>query len=150
MSPTDPPAGPRFEKRARIRFGHCDPAGIVFYPQYFVLFNGLLEDWFTEALGFPYAELIERRRIGTPTVKIESTFTAVSRLGDEVVLGLAVLRLGRASFTLGLDCRGVDEPIGSSRVQVRQVIVTTDLDTHRAVEMAFDVRAAVARFFDAR
>ena len=26
-----------------IRFHHCDPAGIVFYPQYFVLFNELVE-----------------------------------------------------------------------------------------------------------
>ena len=45
----------RFERRRRIRFGQCDPAGIVFYPQYFVLFNALVEDWVSDALGSPYA-----------------------------------------------------------------------------------------------
>ena len=33
-----------FECDKLIRFHHCDPAGIVFYPQYFVLFNELVED----------------------------------------------------------------------------------------------------------
>ena len=26
-----------------VQFGDCDPAGIVFFPQYMVMFNGLLE-----------------------------------------------------------------------------------------------------------
>ena len=55
---------PRFERRLRIRFSHCDPAGIVFYPQYFVLFVGLIEDWVTEGLGISYAELLGARRVG--------------------------------------------------------------------------------------
>ena len=31
-------------RERRIRFSDCDPAGIVFYPQYFVMFNGLVEE----------------------------------------------------------------------------------------------------------
>jgi 4-hydroxybenzoyl-CoA thioesterase len=34
-----------FARERIIRFSDCDPAGIVFYPQYFVMFNGLVEDW---------------------------------------------------------------------------------------------------------
>ena len=41
----------RFEQTLRVRFGHCGPAGIVFYPQILVLFNALVEDWVDEALG---------------------------------------------------------------------------------------------------
>jgi 4-hydroxybenzoyl-CoA thioesterase len=40
-----------FVRDKRVRFQHCDPAGIVFYPQYFVMIHELMEDWFTEALG---------------------------------------------------------------------------------------------------
>jgi 4-hydroxybenzoyl-CoA thioesterase len=32
------------------------------------------------------------------------------------------------------------------RVQVRNVIVTTDLDTHRAIALPDDLRAAATRF----
>ncbi len=38
----DTPTKPAVFSRERlIRFSDCDPAGIVFYPQYFVMFNGL-------------------------------------------------------------------------------------------------------------
>jgi 4-hydroxybenzoyl-CoA thioesterase len=140
--------GRRFEKDIRIRFSHCDPAGIVFYPQYFVLFNGLVEDWVSEALGIPYAELIATRRVGMPTVKIESKFMAISRMGDDVRFGLQVDQLGTRSLTLRLECRGAGDPAGSPRVQVRNVIVTTDLDSHRSIDIPADLRAAIARFAD--
>lgn len=44
-----------FESTKLVRFQHCDPAGIVFYPQYFVLFHELIEDWFNEGLRVNYA-----------------------------------------------------------------------------------------------
>jgi hypothetical protein len=36
-----------------------DPAGIVFYPQYFILFHELLEDWFNRGLEVDYADFSE-------------------------------------------------------------------------------------------
>ena len=93
-----------FEVPRRIRFSDCDPAGIVFYPQYFVMFNGLLEDWVDGPLGIGFAELVSRRRIGLPTVRLEADFRAVSRFGDDVLLSLAVERLGGKSLTLDLRC----------------------------------------------
>jgi 4-hydroxybenzoyl-CoA thioesterase len=131
-----------FERPLRIRFAHCDPAGIVFFPQYLVMINNLVEDWVTEALGVPYAELLGRRRTGMPTVSLQCEFTAVSRMGDDVMLGLTVERLGTRSITLQLGCRQGDE----QRMVVRQVLVFTSLDTHRAVDIPADLRAAISRF----
>lgn len=34
--------GDTFYSERLVRFSYCDPAGIVFYPQYFIMFNGLL------------------------------------------------------------------------------------------------------------
>ena len=58
-----------FELPVRIRFAHCDPAGIVYFPQYLVMTNALVEDWFTERLAIDYAHMIETRRVGLPIVK---------------------------------------------------------------------------------
>ena len=95
-----PATGPRYERRQRIHFSHCDPAGLVFFPQYYVLFNDLIEDWVTDGLGISYAQLLGSRRIGLPTVNIQSDFRAVSRMGDDVSLGVRIERLGTRSFTL--------------------------------------------------
>jgi len=130
----------RFERPLRIRFGQCDPAGIVYFPQYLVMLNGLLEDWFTDGLGVSYAELLGPRRVGTPTVRLEVDFKAISRPGDEVVLGLQVNRLGRSSLVVDVDCRAGDE----LRLAARKVLVFTSLDTHKPIAAPDDVRRAIS------
>ena len=131
-----------FRRERLIRFSDCDPAGIVFYPQYFVMLNGLVEDWVNDELGVGYRALIVERRIGLPTVRLEVDFLAVSRLGDSVTLALQVERLGSRSIALALQCTGAD---GSLRMRMRQVLVTTSLDTHRAIDIPSDLRAAIER-----
>jgi len=141
------PAAPGEFRRPRlIRFSDCDPAGIVFYPQYFVMLNGLVEDWVSEGLGISYHALVGDRRIGLPTVRLEADFRAVSRMGDLVTLSLAVERLGTSSLTLLLRCF---DAAGQTRMEVRQVLVTTSLESHRAVDVPADLRAAILRSADA-
>ena len=130
-----------FERDVLIRFSHCDPAGIVFFPQYLVMLNNLVEDWVSDGLGVPYAELLGRRRTGLPTVSLQCEFTAVSRMGDAVQMGLSVERVGGKSLTLQLGCRYGDE----LRMRARQVLVFTSLDTHRAIDIPGDLRAAFER-----
>ncbi len=89
-----PPPLVRFERDYQIRFSHCDPAGIVFFPQYLVLFNQLVEDWFTEGLGISYARLLGPRRIGLPIVRLECDFRAIGRMGETLTFGLDVERVG--------------------------------------------------------
>ena len=137
------PARPAmFEREALIRFAHCDPAGIVFYPQYFVLMNGLVEDWLTDGLGAPFAELVTTRRIGVPTARIDCTFTRPSRLGDPLVLGLTVTRIGDRSIGLDVQGRVGDE----LRLKARQTLVTMNLDTMASMPIPPDIRAGLARY----
>ena len=134
-----------FRQERVIHFSDCDPAGIVFYPQYFVMLNAHIEDWITDGLGVDYYELVSGRRIGLPTVRLEVDFVAVSRMGDRVALDLEVERVGGASLTLKRTISGVG---GDRRMTMRQVLVTTSLDTHRAIELPADLRAALRRATD--
>ena len=141
MIPRKPPMV-HFARPRTIRFSDCDPAGIVFFPQYFVMFNGFVEQWVDEGLGLSYAALIMQRRVGLPTVRLEADFRAVSRIGDVITLGLALQHLGGRSITLDLHALGAD---GNSRVTIKQVLVTTSLETHKAIEIPADLRAAIER-----
>jgi 4-hydroxybenzoyl-CoA thioesterase len=60
-----------------------------------------------------------------------------------VTLGLSVAQLGSRSITLSLRC--FEPTSGELRMQVRQVLVTTSLDTHRAIAVPDDMRAAILR-----
>ncbi|WP_280151460.1 thioesterase family protein [Piscinibacter sp. XHJ-5] len=136
-----PRAHASFMRERRIRFSDCDPAGIVFYPQYFVMLNGLVEDWVDDGLDIGFGRLVGERGIGLPTVRLEADFRAVSRMGDRVELSLAVERLGSRSITLDLHVAG---DRGDVRMSVRQVLVTTSLVDHRAIDIPADLRAAIA------
>lgn len=136
------PSHHRFEREVMVRFAHCDPAGMVFYPQYLVILNGLVEDWMRDALGFPYAELVQRDRIGLPSVSLACEFLAPSLLGDALILGLSVERLGRSSIQLALGARSGD----CIRMRMRQSIVVTSLETHRPIELPDSMRARAERF----
>ena len=91
-----------FVKEKFIRFQHCDPAGIVFYPHYFVLFHELVEDWFNEGIGESYAQFVKHHGMGLPMAKVECEFLAPNSIGDMLSLDLRVKRIGNSSITLGV------------------------------------------------
>jgi 4-hydroxybenzoyl-CoA thioesterase len=93
-----------FDMPMRIRFAHCDPAGIVYFPQYLVMTNALVEDWFNDALGIDYARMISARRIGLPIVKLNCEFSRPSRMGETVTLTLAVDSVGQRSIRIDIVC----------------------------------------------
>jgi len=140
-STTTTPTPAVFNQRHAVRFSHCDPAGIVFFPQYFVMLNGVVEDWFTEGLGIAYATLIGERRVGLPTVSLQCDFVAPSRMGEHITFSLSVARIGKRSINLDIACTGPD---GGPRLRMRQVLVTTSLATHQSMGIPPDVRSALA------
>ncbi|HVJ73476.1 MAG TPA: thioesterase family protein [Kofleriaceae bacterium] len=125
-----------------IRFHHCDPAGIVFYPQYFVLMNELVEDWFDQGLGVDFGGYHARDRLGVPMARIECEFAAPSGVGDRLAFALVVERLGNASITLRVSATCA----GEERVRARLVLVQASLETRRAVPLSDDLRARMARY----
>jgi 4-hydroxybenzoyl-CoA thioesterase len=84
----------------RVRFADCDAAGIVFFPRYFEMLNGVVEDWFAGPLEASFRELHLERRVSVPTAAAEARFIAPSRLEDDLTFSLTVTRLGGASCGL--------------------------------------------------
>lgn len=138
-------ASRRFVVQVPIRFAHCDPAGIIFFPQYLVLFNGLVEDWFNQALGLSYADMLQIDKVGLPIVHLECDFRAITRMGEQVNLGLSVTQLGNRSLTLAVDCTGPD---GQLRVAAQKVLVFTSLLTHQAISAPASIRSAMERWLN--
>jgi 4-hydroxybenzoyl-CoA thioesterase len=131
-----------FESSKQIRFHHCDPAGIVFYPQYFVLFNETVEDWFNQGLGIDFALLHSEHRLGVPLARVECEFLAPSGIGDRLLFRLSVARIGRSSITLVITGVVGEEP----RIRATLVLVLASLETRRAVALPADFREKIQRF----
>ncbi len=130
-----------FTTDKQIRFHHCDPAGIVFYPQYFYLLSEAMED-FMAAAGKPQHEQINVLRRGWPIIRLEVDFVRMSRYGDRVAIDVMVRRIGGASVAIDYRIRGDD----GDRLKASTTVVHVDLATDRAMTIPDDVRAAFEPF----
>ena len=82
-----------------IEWGDCDPAGIVFYPRYFAMFDWSTACLLHAGLGMPKAAMIAKYGIvGIPMVDTRAKFHIPSTFGDAVVIESRMAGFGRSSF----------------------------------------------------
>ncbi|MEK0084674.1 acyl-CoA thioesterase [Benzoatithermus flavus] len=133
-----------FRSRRLVRLADCDPVGVVYFPRYFDLFHGLIEDWFGQGLGLDYWRLLREDGLAFPVAHAEADYRASSRMGETLDLELRIERLGERSLTLRIDVSGAVD--GAVRVKGRLVTVATDLASGRSVPIPEDLRAVFRRY----
>jgi 4-hydroxybenzoyl-CoA thioesterase len=131
-----------FARERLIRFSHCDPAGIVYFVNFFDMVGGVVEDWFREAVGLPFNEMHLERRVGFPIVNTGCEFFRPAHLGDTLKLELAIARLGRSSIEF-LVTGSVG---GEEKFRARHKVAHVLLDTFRALPIPDDMRAKMAPY----
>lgn len=128
-----------FSAQRRLRFADCDPAGIAYYPRYFELCDGVIEDWTEEVIGVPRRRLHMELGYALPTVDLRADFSAVSRLGDWLDFVLRVEELGRSSVGLAIEVSSANE----RRFGVRLKQVLVDMAKTRSIAWPDDWRARI-------
>ena len=126
-----------FARERLIRFSHCDPAGIVYFVNFFDMVGGVVEDWFRDAVGLPFQEMHLERRIGFPIVNTGCEFFKPAHLGDTLRLELTIAKLGRSSIEFTV--RG--SVAGEEKFRARHKVALVSLDTWRALPIPEDMRA---------
>ncbi len=120
-----------------VRFGEVDPAGLAFYPRFYEYFHDAFEDFFTFALGLPYAELVGAQRLGFPAVHVETDFRKPLRHGDAIEVLVAVAAIGTRSFTCAYEVLRAGEVCAKARI----VTAVVNLRELSRVELPADLRA---------
>jgi 4-hydroxybenzoyl-CoA thioesterase len=128
-----------FTHRQAIRFSHCDPGGIVYFPHYFEMVYEAIEDWFDTAIEANLESRLRRDGIGFPTVNTQCDFFKPSRVGDRLDLEIRVARLGRSTVEFLVSGRVA----GEERLRFRHLIALVSLATLRAVPIPDELRARI-------
>ncbi len=85
----------------RITWGQCDPAGIVYYPRYFEIFDNAATALFERALGMTKFEFLKAHNaVGYPMVDTRAKFVAPTKFGDDVIVETTVTEFRRSSFDI--------------------------------------------------
>ena len=85
-------------RTVRIEWGDCDPAGIIFYPRYFEIFDAATAALFERALGLTKFQQLKRFDFaGYPLATTRAKFIRPTRFGDDVTVD-STIKFGCSSF----------------------------------------------------
>ena len=129
--------------RLPVRFGDIDHAGIVYYPRFFHFFHIAFEEFFQAEVGITYPDLLNKERVGFPSVHIEVDFRSPLAYGDQMEITLSILKVGRSSLTARYDLRkaGHAEPSATATV----VTACVDMRTFKSMEIPAQMRPLLER-----
>jgi acyl-CoA thioester hydrolase len=90
----------------RVRYGECDPQGVVFNAHYFAYFDIALTELWRDALG-GYAAMMDAG-VDLQVVEAAARYKAPARFDDLVDVTIEVTKLGTTSMVTGLAIRRGD------------------------------------------
>ena len=125
----------------KIRFHHCDPAGIVFYPQFFYLLHEVQEDFFAH-VGFPEHRMIGLG-YGVPIVDLKTEFLGMCRNGDDINIQLSLSKVGSSSIGMTYTITGDDDNV---RLRASAVVVYSTVPHGKPTRIPDDLRDALAPY----
>jgi len=82
-----------------VEWGHCDPARIIFNPNYFVWADAAMERLVRTAHPQLHASPDQPDFGGLPLVANSGEFPASARFGDVMELASEIVRMGKSSLT---------------------------------------------------
>jgi acyl-CoA thioester hydrolase len=135
------PAVPEpFVHPLRVRYGECDPQGIVFNANYLLYFDVVFTELWRAAVG-SWQDLVAR---GVDAVVAEANldFRSPARFDDELQLRAQISRLGKTAITTEIDVVRDQEILVVGRL--RHVCV--DADSWDKTDIPDWVRQGLERF----
>ena len=117
----------------KVRFGDIDHAGIAYYPNLYHYLHIAFEEFFEEFAGTPYPDVLDKEKVGFPTVKVETQFLKPIRYGDTLAVTLSVPRIGRSSVEILF--RAVRHGDGACCIESLQTVVAVDMRSFLPIEI---------------
>ncbi len=129
-----------FETDFQVRFGHVDPAGIVYFPRIFDYLHDVFEEFWERQIGIRYYHLLLEEKVGFPLVHCDVDFESPLRFGDRPRVRVTCFRLGESSLGLRYVI-SMDERVC---VDARLVTVCVDTTTMTPLPIPDQVRERLA------
>lgn len=96
----DPSGAADFSVDIPISFGHCDPAGIVFYPNYYRWFDQCFHRFLQARVGGHAALCAQLQAKGLGLMDTQARYPAPARDGDLMRLEMRVAEWGAKTLRL--------------------------------------------------
>jgi len=133
--------GRGFHTTLRVRWSDCDPAGIVFYPNYYAYFESAMME-FLQSRGASWMSLMRSQGVHFPRVESHCTYMAPASYEDTVRVDLRLREAARKVLTIGFTIGREPgrERICEGHVKFAMARIPTDGERARALELPDEIR----------
>ena len=128
----------------QVMFGDCDPAGIVFFPNFSKWMDASSLNFFVQCGVPPWRELVKTRGIiGTPLLEIHTRFMKTATYGETIEIHTTVEHWAAKTFRHRHVVRRGDTVLCEG-TEVRAFVMrdAQDPDRLRAIPVPEDIKAA--------
>jgi acyl-CoA thioester hydrolase len=127
----------------RVRYGECDPQGVVFNANYFAYFDVALTELWRDAVG-PYTEMMEAG-VDMVVAEARARYLGPAWFDDELAIDVLVTRLGTTSMITKMSVRRAETVVVEG--EMRHVFI--DAAAKRKTEIPAYIRRALERYLAA-
>ena len=129
--------------RVDVQFGDCDPAGIVFFPNFSRWMDAASLAFFMQCGVPPWRELVQTRGIiGTPLLEINTKFLKAATYGETLVIETSVEEWRHKAFVQHHRVtRGADVICEGREVRAFVIRDAAEGGRLRAIPIPEDIRA---------
>jgi len=135
-----------FSVTRKIRFAESDPAGIVFYPEFFRMFNDLFEDWMEGVIGVDFPVQFSKHQRMFPLVHSEVDFKQSRMMGQKFKLVFVLTGLGRSTIRYSIIGLDGDNDNGPEILRGDFVTCMASKTTQKSLALLDDMRPAMEAY----
>jgi acyl-CoA thioesterase FadM len=135
-----------FTVRRAVKWGECDPAGIVYTPRFLDWAVEGAESFFQAIIGRTWFQSQTIQQVGSPMAQASLTFKKPLKSGDPFDVVVTLDKVGNSSISYRIDGR---TPEGETCFTASLTAVFVDLDTYRPTPMPDAYRAKFEAYRDA-
>ncbi len=132
-----------FRHTLRVRYGECDPQGVVFNANYVAYLDVVITELWREAIG-PYQELLESG-VDMVVAELNVRYLGPARFDDEVDFEARLTRIGETGIATRIDASTGGRPVIEGHV--RHVFIDPESKTKRPIPD--DVRESLSPYLEA-
>lgn len=129
-----------FSITRKIRFAESDPAGIVFYPEFFRMFNDLFEDWMEDVVGVDFPVQFSEHKRMFPLVHCEVDFKQSRVMGQKFKLVFVLTGLGRSTIRYSIIGLDGDDDNGPEILRGEFITCMASKTTQKSLALPDDMR----------
>jgi acyl-CoA thioester hydrolase len=128
-----------FTHRLRVRYGECDPQGVVFNANYYAYFDLLITELWREAVG-GYTAMLDAGA-DLSVVESKARFIASARFDDEIDLNATIARLGNTAMSTHIEITRAADQAKLVEGEIHHVFIDPATYTKRPIPD--NIRAAL-------